>query len=508
MPILSSFRFFMLRSLRQPSVLFVVGATIGVAFYHTLVVKSSSGAGCSNMVKESGTLLVQLVPQPRRYSSPLSKQYLSSSKPMFVNASTSEYTFYLPCGKNCHAFQRALRNLGWIKLNSGDNARLIFTDMNKEAFQGGDKSARAELEPWQRYNHLPNRQNFTTRELFLDTMNSHTQRNDPEFDFFPPTYRIHQTAERRLFDRRNKEDTKYAYWMLWNRNLLTALVNSREAKEIVKRYDQGVANQRNYLTKYACNPMPWSDGNTFMIRVYWLVASVDPVLVYYQDGYGRIGYNQAYPQILSKDYKVVTMEEVEEYLESKSPDLMIHVRNQIKASLASLVNVFHQHTNAFSPSSRREDGFEMFATDFVISEDTNQVQLYLPSPYSDTLNGSPYSYFMEDYYFLVQKNHELFYSALLILEELWGKQQQNHEQFVLQKTGQYQMIYAATESFKYKFEDATNKKRRKKLSSSCKVVHTKAWPASQRYKQRKRTKLEGTIQDVVSDNEEEIEEIQ
>eukprot|EP00547_Thalassionema_nitzschioides_P004964 CAMPEP_0194202556 /NCGR_PEP_ID=MMETSP0156-20130528/2545_1 /TAXON_ID=33649 /ORGANISM="Thalassionema nitzschioides, Strain L26-B" /LENGTH=512 /DNA_ID=CAMNT_0038928075 /DNA_START=203 /DNA_END=1741 /DNA_ORIENTATION=+ len=504
MSVLSSLRFCMLYALRQPSVLFVVGATIGIVFYHALVVRTSSGSGCSNNVKESGTLLAQLLPQPRRYPSPLVKQQqhlLSSSKPMFVNASTREHTYFMPCGKNCHAFQRAVRSVGWIKLNSAENARLVFTDMNKEANEGKEKFQRPELEAWQRYNHLPNRQNFTTRELFLDTINAHIQRDDPEFDFLPPTYRMHQTSERRIFERNIKEDGKHAYWMYWNRDLKTTFVNSKQAKDVIKLHDEGEAKQRNYMTRYTCNPMTWSDGNTFMIRVFWLAASVDPVLVYYQDGYGRIGYNQTYPQKLQWDYKAVTMEEVEEYLESKSPDLIIHVRNQIKASLASLVNVFHQHTNAFVPSSDREDGFELFATDFVISQDTYQVELYLPSPYSDTLTGNPYSFTMEDYYFLVQKNHELFYSTMLILTELWDKQMQRQDQLVLQQTGQYQMIYAATESFKYKFEYATKKKRRKKLLSSCKVVHSKAVPASQRVKQRKRSKAESTIQDILSSDD-------
>jgi len=276
MSVLSSLRFCMLYALRQPSVLFVVGATIGIVFYHALVVRTSSGSGCSNNVKESGTLLAQLLPQPRRYPSPLVKQQqhlLSSSKPMFVNASTREHTYFMPCGKNCHAFQRAVRSVGWIKLNSAENARLVFTDMNKEANEGKEKFQRPELEAWQRYNHLPNRQNFTTRELFLDTINAHIQRDDPEFDFLPPTYRMHQTSERRIFERNIKEDGKHAYWMYWNRDLKTTFVNSKQAKDVIKLHDEGEAKQRNYMTRYTCNPMTWSDGNTFMIRVFWLVSS-------------------------------------------------------------------------------------------------------------------------------------------------------------------------------------------------------------------------------------------
>mmetsp|Transcript_28934 Transcript_28934/g.43698 ORF Transcript_28934/g.43698 Transcript_28934/m.43698 type:complete len:272 (+) Transcript_28934:180-995(+) len=271
MGVFSFLRFWMWYSFRQPTVLFVIGATIGIGLYHIATLQGAAGAGCSNNIKESGTLLAQLIPQPRYFPSPI-EQHLSSSKPMFVDASTKEYTYYMPCGKNCHAFQRAVRSLGWIKLDSIDNAILVFTDMTKADRWELKTSNKTELKSWQRYNHLPNRQNFTTRESFLDTLHTHTQRNDPEFDFFPDTYRMHATPERRLFERAINENERGAYWKYWNPNLKTTYVHSKQAGNVVKSYDKSGTNKRSYMTKYTCNPMTWSDGNTFIIRVFWLVS--------------------------------------------------------------------------------------------------------------------------------------------------------------------------------------------------------------------------------------------
>jgi len=178
-------------------------------------------------------------------------------------------------------------------------------------------------------------------------------------------------------------------------------------------------------------------------------------MVFYQDGFVRIGYNQTSPHILKNDRNVVSMDELETYLLKQkkkkkyhnrnhhADNIMIHIRNQIKSSLVQLIDAFQD--KSFRPSKKQEDGFELFCTDFVLQSDGNVVLWH--SPYSDTIQYAAYSMSLEDHYWLLQKHHEVFYSTMTILTEIWNKQlsQQNNDDInflPMEHTGLYQLLYA------------------------------------------------------------------
>merc|ERR1712032_1431939 len=108
------------------------------------------------------------------------------------------------------------------------------------------------------------------------------------------------------------------------------------------------------------------------------MGSVDPLLVFFHDGYVRIGYNETlfYNQLL--DESVATFSQLAEYLEHnprmhqyrRSMDPMEHIRNQVKESTSLFVEAFKDTTFKLSfltnnsiPTMRYS--FEIYAFDFV-----------------------------------------------------------------------------------------------------------------------------------------------
>jgi len=515
--------------LRRPIILFAVGAILGIGFYSMSIEKSNTTTTI-DCVKESGTLLARVTHLTRRFPSTVVSSIIMSSKPLFLDAPTASTTgtsllehktYYMPCGKNCHAFCRALRSLGWTKLNSVEDAQLVFTDMMNPSLE-------QQLKPHQRYNHMPSRQYFTSDKQFWETIVTYRRTTDAAaLPFIPDTYRLDNLSERQSLERilLDKKQERKSNWVVWqNQGTISHIVKSKTLlQQILPKTSSPQYKKMHYtVSRYICNQMTWTDGNPFLIRVYWLVASVDPLLVFYQDGFVRIGYNQTNPHILKNDVNVVTMEELETYIEATkkrrrrrndddfdaiSP--MIHIRNQIKASLVQLVDVFSK--KSFQPSKNREDGFELFCTDFILTDDDDYTVSLWNSPYSDTMHGVAYSMSLEDYYWLLEKNHDLFYSTMTIITELWKKQllltsSYNKGTVVsylpFENTGTYQLIYVkntaaavmdttstststnnttnhqkeevtSSSNWKFQYNHLPNKKKNHKHNNNCKVIYTK-----------------------------------
>eukprot|EP00548_Thalassiothrix_antarctica_P013122 CAMPEP_0194169778 /NCGR_PEP_ID=MMETSP0154-20130528/4440_1 /TAXON_ID=1049557 /ORGANISM="Thalassiothrix antarctica, Strain L6-D1" /LENGTH=398 /DNA_ID=CAMNT_0038881321 /DNA_START=688 /DNA_END=1884 /DNA_ORIENTATION=- len=335
------------------------------------------------------------------------------------------------------------------------------------------------LTSYQRYNHMPSRLEFTPYKTFWNTIQQY--RTDVKaLHFIPDTYRLNVIEERQELERRIEENKNKPWWVVWQKNEISTIAQN------FKMSDHFLVSQ------YICNQMAWSDGNPFLIRVYWLVASVDPLLVFYQDGFVRIGYNQTNTHVLKNDRNVVTMEELETYLLKKKDkkkykqhtnNVLVHIRNQIKSSLAQLVDVFKE--NSFQPTKDREDGFELFCTDFVLTENLDVMLWH--SPYSDTFSGAAYSMGLEDYYWLMEKNHELFYSTMTIITEVWNKQLLRREDntadatnfLPMENTGMYQMIYVKNVKEKeaaWKFEYDYNPTNNKNKKQQCTPTWTRPTP--------------------------------
>jgi len=137
-----------------------------------------------------------------------------------------------------------------------------------------------------------------------------------------------------------------------NSKELQALVNGEDDEE--ENSDSEEDTDRRIVQAYVCQELTWTRRQKFDLRFYWMVASLDPLVVLYHDGYVRVG-NAAYNETrwdsttqhltthtyLSEEDKG-TIDELDEVLRhhvEQNPDLvpaqyhddpLEHVRNQCR----------------------------------------------------------------------------------------------------------------------------------------------------------------------------------
>jgi Tubulin-tyrosine ligase family len=132
--------------------------------------------------------------------------------------------------------------------------------------------------------------------------------------------------------------------------------------------------------------------------MYWLVASLDPLIILYHDGYVRIGNSEYSEEDFSDTTSHLTthtglgaegkatMDEFEQALNelyarqatasNKRPQLaagspMAHVRNQFKHALGEMAEVFL--TESFNKPDFKEitseNGFNFYCADYILDND-------------------------------------------------------------------------------------------------------------------------------------------
>lgn len=196
------------------------------------------------------------------------------------------------------------------------------------------------------------------------------------------------------------------------------------------------------------------------------VASVDPVLAFYQDGYARIGYETNTTNTLTKDHNKVPFGEVEDFLRALPPrrkktpltsDPVQHVRNQFKESVAIFVDAFRDSTfRNREDGTAVEDAYEIYALDFVIDQN---LDVWLHNALTDTRANKFNPFMTEDYYFLLQKKHEVYYGALKTLSGIWDKQEKGQNILPLADTGSWELVVA--NDWKYQYDGYVPTSRRK-----------------------------------------------
>jgi hypothetical protein len=157
------------------------------------------------------------------------------------------------------------------------------------------------------------------------------------------------------------------------------------------------------VQKYVCNEMTWNNRK-FDVRVFWLVASLDPLVVMYHDGYVRIG-NADYSETDFSDTKKhltthtklgaegkATWNEFAQALEdSLSPSSppntskvfpggkggfaipatpIEHVRNQMKEALAEMIERFRDVSFVSNfQELPTENSYSFYCADFILDND-------------------------------------------------------------------------------------------------------------------------------------------
>lgn len=224
----------------------------------------------------------------------------------------------------------------------------------------------------------------------------------------------------------------------------------------------GKTNRKYVIQQFICNEMTW-ERRKYDVRMYWFVASVDPLIVLYTDGYVRIG-NAEYSEenfnntrnfltthtFLGEEGKASYDQFNDHILEhftknrhidiQPSIDPREHVRNQFKHTLATLVDAFKDKTFQ-RKYMMMEDSFEFYGADFILDKDLN---VWLIEAQDDT--GMD-----EDHYFRLDMHHQIYYGMASTLEEIWDKQAKGEPIFPLTRTGAWEVIYA-DQGWKYQYE--------------------------------------------------------
>jgi len=195
------------------------------------------------------------------------------------------------------------------------NARSVFSDLEADLVDSRDKadllwlrhggeSARLRLKPYQLLNHLPGEEAMVDKGRLTEALgqyeSSPTDGEPPPSSFYPETYRLYDRDEcERFFAQLPEQDSQESPWILKPTDLssgrgvlaLWELDRLRRAFQNPDHghFDPGIDSTRDYIVqRYIRDPLLLR-GRKSEIRVYWLVASLDPLLVLlYREGTVRL----------------------------------------------------------------------------------------------------------------------------------------------------------------------------------------------------------------------------
>lgn len=371
---------------------------------------------------------------------------------------------------------RALRMQGWRKTDYYEEAQVIWTYAAKTSWFN-------ELQPWQRYNHIPNYKSWNQKDSFVTHMMNYSATTGKEIVALPETYRLDEEVGLAQFKRRLFEEGALdSPWVLKKPNVNQGKgikmlgPGTEELKNVFDLVKKEAGKQNYIIQKYVCNEMT-INNRKFDFRVFWIVASLDPVIVMYHDGYLRIG-NSDYSEGdfsntqahltthtgLAEEGKG-TWDQFADYVAEVNnkenlniQDPISHVRNQVKQVLGEMAAAFKDVTfNANTISS--ENGFGFYGADFIIDLD---LDVYFIEPQ----HGCGLD---EDFQFRVDMHNALFTQMIAATEEIWERQEQGLtlDNKSLINHGDYEIVY--NDGWMYDYEGY----QRSKNKRGCELAQTK-----------------------------------
>jgi len=277
----------------------------------------------------------------------------------------------------------------------------------------------------QMYNHIPGHGVLKRKDLIVDSVNNYQKRFESQphcfnkHKFFPFSYRLYLKDECEAFfneinsiqyqEKLQKEPIQYLIKLGYgaHRAMGVFLFDENETENMKSLYDNGkrcgVENKSRIAQTYIPNPLLLDLQNKFDFRVYMLVASTNPLIVYYHDGFLRVSL-QKYDKFsedksvhltnthLSKDifaeakeknitFNNMTEEELRDYQMWTYEDLAEYLlkAGKIKDSnwlnnylrpnfYEAFIHIVRMSAHAFWNQS---NVYELFGLDFMLDEELN-----------------------------------------------------------------------------------------------------------------------------------------
>ena len=428
--------------------------------------------------------------------------------------------------------KRALQSRGWkvIDLGTRKPRKKTVVEDTKECARNGwaeliwtkskHNSSRVQ-QPWQRHSWITHQGIMSQKASLLKALQNYTARTGTPLDFVPETFTLPNDRDQ-LMERLDhgldepwviklaSTDNGMGIAMVGPQstelvllqNILQSTANITQAvarirEELVhqqkndKRSKQAVeeARQRSILhndeiivQRYVCNELQYKN-HKFDLRVYFLIASVNPLLVFYHDGslrvapgqYNSLDFSSTHDHLTNlgqhrgsnnasasfKEWELSLKQHVDLHPDLFTPNIrsdpLGHIRNQIKSALAQVIasvrrKAFYGYPLAGSPRSTShsnvhtymENGFALMGADFIIDQ---QLNIYMTEAQSspglaDTLPTKR------------ELNDRLLGHKIDILEDVRHKQA-NHEALLPMAQnvlGGYELIYTDDFKYRYKFE--------------------------------------------------------
>jgi len=165
----------------------------------------------------------------------------------------------------------------------------------------------------QMFNHIPGHKSLVRKDEMINTLERYAKifEGQPQCfnrsEVFPRAYRLHHKEECQEFfklirSRAYKESlaTDPVQYLIKagfgvHKSQGVFLLDEDKAKSLNLEYDYGKkcgTKRKSFLAqKYITNPLLLDKQNKFDFRIYMLIASTNPLIVYYHDGYMRVSLN-------------------------------------------------------------------------------------------------------------------------------------------------------------------------------------------------------------------------